>query len=351
MRWSSMSDGVTIARARPAVLNVSELDPDWNWLAPDYLGAPLDAPWVHLSVRSLGLPGWLPRRDSIARTVLAWQACREAAVQRGVLVSHGPRPAFYNGLLMPSLCPQVHHFIYAFNFTELPRGAQRALMGRVYRRADRLITFSSYELDLYKEVFGLAPDRLQMMLWAAPPLPRPAGPALVQGDYLCAIGSQGRDYASLVEAMRRLPHRRLVIVGSPASLVGLKASSNVIARSDLPIEDVANILHHASLTVLPLQAQEVPCGHVTLVSAMHAGKAVIATDAHGLRDYLQHEENALLCRPRHPSDLTEAIERLLRDPDERQRLARAGQDFARRHCTVDHVATCFSRFLDELPSP
>lgn len=347
MRWTSMSEALRMPA--PPVLNFSDLDPSWNWLARHFQQAG-DGRWLHCSTQALGLPARLPRRDSLGRLLGAWQACRTAAAQGGVLVSHGPRPALYSGLLAPQLCPRVRHLVYAFNFTELPSGPQRALMARAYRRPERLITFSTHECDLYAEAFGIPRERLQMIPWAANPLPEPAGgPPPMAGDYLCAIGGQGRDYATLAAAMRSLPDRRLIIVGNPDSLRGLDLPSNVQARSAIPLAEVATILHHARCMALPLRGGEVPCGHVTIVSAMHAGKAIVATDSLGVHDYLRHEDNAPLCRPGHAGDLAAAIERLMREPDTCTRLGEAGRDFATRYCSESHAVACFQQFLDTPP--
>ncbi len=45
-----------------------------------------------------------------------------------------------------------------------------------------------------------------------------------------------------------------------------------------------------------------PCGHVTLVSAMHLGKAFVISNSSGVKDYVQHGENAIVCEAFSPDD-------------------------------------------------
>ncbi len=58
--------------------------------------------------------------------------------------------------------------------------------------------------------------------------------------------------------------------------------------------------------------------------AMACGCAVVSTDCGGIREYAEHEINALLSPPEDPQALARSIIRLLEDDDLRLRLARAG---------------------------
>jgi len=58
--------------------------------------------------------------------------------------------------------------------------------------------------------------------------------------------------------------------------------------------------------------------------AMACGCAVVSTDCGGIREYAEHEVNALLSPPKDPQSLAQNILRLLRDDNLRVRLAKAG---------------------------
>ena len=131
-----------------------------------------------------------------------------------------------------------------------------------------------------------------------------------QGDYVCAIGGNARDYGTLIEAARLMPHIRFVCVIRPNSLRGLDIPTNVAVHTNLPFGQAMNILAHSRFMALPLLHSQVPCGHVTMVAAMHLGKAFVITDSEGVRDYVQDGYNAIAVPPGSAGALVDATERL-----------------------------------------
>jgi glycosyltransferase involved in cell wall biosynthesis len=100
-----------------------------------------------------------------------------------------------------------------------------------------------------------------------------------------------------------------------------------------PFEEAMNILQHSEFTVLPLPTSTTPCGHVTLVCAMHLGKAVVATASAGIADYVFHGRNGLTCDPSSPQGLADAIDRLWADPAETALLGENNRRFGAEHCS------------------
>jgi glycosyltransferase involved in cell wall biosynthesis len=72
---------------------------------------------------------------------------------------------------------------------------------------------------------------------------------------------------------------------------------------------------------------------VTLVCAMHLGKAIIATDSDGISDYVKAGYNGLLCKACSPDDLAAAIAKLWGDPELTAQLAASNQAFGGVHCS------------------
>jgi hypothetical protein len=236
----------------------------------------------------------------------------------------------------------LRHLAYAFTFTHLPTGARRKLMARAFRQVDRFVSFSSMERALYAGYFDLDIGRFDMHLWAVrPPVVAP-GPPVIAGDYLCAVGSQGRDYAPLVAAMRRLPSLRLVIVADPAAMCGVSLPENVQLVSGVPLPVAMNIVRHSRFSAVALRDAQVPCGHVTIVSAMHLGRAVACTASRGVEDYVFHRANGLMVPPGDPQAWVQAIEELVADPSLCERLGAAARDFAQRNCS-ESVALAYLR--------
>ena len=116
--------------------------------------------------------------------------------------------------------------------------------------------------------------------------------------------------------------------------------------SVFPRDQALNVIAHSHLMALPLRDADVPCGHVTLVSAMHLGKAVIATDSAALRDYVTPGVTALTCAVGDEEAWLAAIRLAYDDPAMSRRLGLAAQEFARVHCVEERVIDYFRRFID-----
>ena len=190
---------------------------------------------------------------------------------------------------------RVPHLAWGFNFTTLPRGLYRRLMASVFTDVDRFVAYSSLERSLYADYFRIDPARIDVLLWGvAQPLVEPADTPIESGDYICAVGGNARDYRTLFAAMAQVPEIPLVAVLRPANVVGLDVPSNVRLHFNLPVGKTNNIVAFSRFMVLPLAGSEVPCGHVTLVAAMHLKKALVVTDSRGVSDYVQDGVNSLL---------------------------------------------------------
>lgn len=329
------------------VVNLSWQDPAWNWLAHAFT----HQHWVHHTSRLTKLPSWLPKQATWARLAAAWRAVGATRQSSSVLVSHGPIPATYGALLLRLFNPGTPHLIYAFNFTDLPQGLKRRVMSLAFRQADRMAVFSTLERELYAKHFALPESRFDMIHWAAHPLALDAtAPALVDGDYICAIGSQGRDYPTLLRAMQSLPNIKLVLVAHPENMAGCQVPDNVKVYTSIPLLQVSNILAHSRFMVLPLRDSEVPCGHVTIVSAFHQGKAVIVTDSRGVHDYVQDHVTGRLVPPADAQAMADCIQAQWHNTEDTRQLALAGQAFGARHCTEAAAVQYFQQFMGTFQS-
>jgi glycosyltransferase involved in cell wall biosynthesis len=205
------------------------------------------------------------------------------------------------------------------------------------------------ERDLYSDFFDIDAKRIDLLLWSIqPPIEELSKePRFGNSQYICAIGSQARDYRTLIESMRYLPSIQLVLVASPDSLPQGPVPSNVTIMTNVPLADAMNVLAHSQFMVLPLRGSTVPCGHVTAVCALHMGKAIVATHSSGLEDYLSDKNNALLVPHDEPKQLADRIELLFNDPNLCRRIGNAGRLFAAEHCMEDNAVAYFRRFLIE----
>lgn len=326
------------------VVNHSWHNTRWNWLAK----ALPKLTWTSYTRQGIERP----RNESVRSLMTAWRAVKAAAHPGTLLVSHGALPATYAELMIRLTRRKVRHVVYAFNFTTLPQGIKRRVMQAMLSRVERLAVFSTMERTLYAQHFHLPPDKIDYVPWSANPLEGGQWPeGLTPQDFVCAIGSQARDYRTLLAAAADLPHIPIVIVAAPENLADLPVPPNVQIFTRLPLAQVGGILLRSRFMVLPLLTSEVPCGHVTLVSAFHAGKAVIVTDSTGIHDYVCPEENGLLTSPQSAPELRQAILALWDDPARADAMGRHGQTRATQLHTEAATVSYFNGLLARLNAP
>jgi glycosyltransferase involved in cell wall biosynthesis len=335
-------------------------DPGWRWIAND-LGPPL-AEWTFFSTRRRGFLEKLITRPALSR----YRACRELARgatsgQFDLIVTHLPLVTCWT----ETFCRRRHkcpHVAFAFNFTKLPTGPRFVLMRRAFRRLDRVIVFSSFERTLYSDYFGIPETRIDVIPWRIqdPRVQRkrsgndavatagatPTG----NSQTISAVGSQGRDYATLVEAMRQLPDIRLVLVAGAKNLEGLDPPSNVEVRQNIPLAEAEAVLRESRFVVVPLRDAQTACGHVTIVYSMFEERAVVATDSAALAEYVIPSRNGILVKPRDAQALAQAIADLWGDPEEARRMGAAGREIALANCLESQTVDYFRRLIEQVGS-
>ncbi|WP_259121441.1 glycosyltransferase family 4 protein [Salinibacter ruber] len=90
----------------------------------------------------------------------------------------------------------------------------------------------------------------------------------------------------------------------------------------LPEDELIQLIASADLLVYPYR-RITQSG--ALFAGMSAGKAIVATRVGGLKETLQDGETARLVEPNNSEELSEAITRLLRNPDQREQLGSAAK--------------------------
>ena len=319
----------------------------WRWIEPLIADTSVNLDFVRCYAKNSferKLPfNLIELRGGLQAALKAWRTGAKA------VVVHGPRLAAWFGLFAYVLSVKVPVIVYRFNFGDklLPAKSKLSIITFAYSRLDGFVVSSRIERELYAKAFSLPVDKFDFVHWARwPPQAEPEMP-LEKGDYICAVGGNARDYATLMEAARRLPQLRFALVVRPENLVGLTIPANVSTYVDMPLGHAMNIVLHSRFMVLPLRASDVPNGHDTIVAAMHLGKALIVTNSSGVQDYARDGDNAVLVTPGSVDDLTAKIETLSRDPEQCARLSQSGKRFAAEHCVPDRVAEHFRNWLRE----
>lgn len=101
--------------------------------------------------------------------------------------------------------------------------------------------------------------------------------------------------------------------------------------------DIAQLFAAAHIVVLPSYYGEgLP---KVLVEAAACGRAVVTTDHPGCRDAIEPNVSGLLVPVRDPGALADAIEKLIKEPELRQQMGRAGRALAEREFSIETIAS------------
>jgi glycosyltransferase involved in cell wall biosynthesis len=322
----------------------------WRGLGPGITGDA--AEWVYFDDRPLHWWERAIRRPNVAMMRACFSAARLASTSRArLLITQDPRTTFLCALFCRILGVRINHYVFSFNFPALPTGLRLSLMRYAFSQIQEFSVHSSMERDLYSSYFNIPKDRIRLRLWSIGiPEVSPEYP-IYEGHYVSSIGGNGRDYRTLLAAAAQLPEVPFVLVVRPENLIGLDVPANVTVVVNAPFPEAMNILQHSSFTVLPLVSSTVPCGHVTLVCAMHLGRTAVATDSEGIYDYIRSGHNGVLCEPLSADSMAQSIAALWDDPAEIARLSENNHRFGIENCTEDKMRSDLAAVLTHWQVP
>ena len=333
----------------PKIINVSETGASgWNWIGGKFEEDPFD--WQSFSGTPSSNIERLLIRPKLGRYRACWQAVNAAKQTNAVLlVTHQPLIAAWCAAMGRMIDLRTPQLAFAFTFSQLPSGSRLAMMKRAFQHIDRFVSFSTIERRRYAQIFDIPVDRIDTLRWsvAQPSIDLSEQP-IEDGEYLCAIGGEGRDYATLVDAMRGLPDLRLAIVARPQNVEGLDLPPNVSVRTNITLKEVWNIGKHAKLMVLPLLDTQVPCGHGTLIMAMQLKTPCIVTESDAMSDYVYPGKTALVCPPSRPQALASTICRLWEDQALADSIVKSAHQFATAECSEARTIKYFLDYAERL---
>lgn len=252
---------------------------------------------------SLALRGLHQAGDS---TLIAWQPITGALAG---LLRRRSRPRLV--VLNPLIDPGVSTF------------RRRILLAGV-KRADLVIFFSSSALEA-AVALGLERGRVRFVPLGVRPTSSWRPPS---GDYFLAVGREGRDWETLARASEEL-ESEIRVVG-PATLPD---PGRLKLEPQLERAQLLELMEGARAIVVPLVKSSRVSGQLTVLDGISAGRAVIATQAPGVEDYLS-SATGILVPPGDVSALREALLRLS-NPNLAEEMGRAALGAARQEFSLE----------------
>jgi glycosyltransferase involved in cell wall biosynthesis len=243
-----------------------------------------------------------------------------------------------------------------------PRRWHRAFYGRWYRLADRIHVLSSYARDRLIAEFGVDRDKLLLtphgnyegFVAGHPPdvgaacrssfgIPKDARVILFFGSIRPYKGVDR--LLDAFELLAQAEDLHLVIAGAAAPELAREIDARIersTARERIRLRarfstdtELAGLLQMADVVVLPY-AHVYQSG--VLLLAMSFGKAIIASDIEGLREYLDDGVEGVLCDTTKPARLAREMLALAREDGRRAALGAAAREASLESYAWDEIA-------------
>ena len=253
----------------------------------------------------------------VARAVLGAPAARRADLVLALLERQGMLPGLLKRAHVPpySRTPLVIWSCWlADDLRTAGPDERRRLVNRV-RSADLVTHLSRHETEILVDA-GLAEDRLFPVTYGVSHRYYTPGDDPRDLDLLAVGQDRGRDYATLVEAVRGTS-LTLDVVCRPENLAGLDVPDNVRVHGPVPLTEYRALLRRAKVVAVPTRDLAYPTGSSVALESASSGAAVVVTGTRAMADYF-----------------VDGVERPARRRGRRRRLALGARRAARRSRAV-----------------
>jgi glycosyltransferase involved in cell wall biosynthesis len=258
-------------------------------------------------VRTLDRPYRGPARHRLrGEVVRLWRVLKAARTERMLLldsVSGRLHPDLIACALLALLPKSRRPILVLQGDMWAPRpGArglfERALIDLVDRAVDRYIVYSSDDRDVFPGLWGINPDKVGVCLCYHHVTDEElAGEEPANEGHVFAGGDSGRDYAPLVEAARQFPETQFVIATAWTSPKPVPPNVKLVLAERTPTShaEFIRLLRTSRAVVVPIKrGMRLSVGQQTILNSMFIGKPTIVSDSLGVREHVNHGDDALI---------------------------------------------------------
>jgi glycosyltransferase involved in cell wall biosynthesis len=237
------------------------------------------------------------------------------------------------------------------------RGLRGARLVLVNYESVRRILVESYGISERVRTIPYSSEAAFLDGRGRPPLPSGLAGLASPAPLVVAVSRQDprKGLDILLHALARLrraglPFRACLVGGGPLltahrRLAGRLGLDGLVAIEGF-VPDPYSYLQHADVFVLP--SLEEGSGSLSLLEALQAGLAVVASNVDGIPEDLEDGTSALLVPPGDSLELARALERVLTDPELRRRLGRQGRAIFETRFSADRFSAAIQTVYAEL---
>jgi phosphatidylinositol alpha-1,6-mannosyltransferase len=270
-------------------------------------------------------------------------------------------------------CPYtlVAHGADLLEFAQHPLAGR--LAGAILRRADRIVANSRFTAGEVVRL-GADPARVRVLhpVVDAERFNAESVAASIRARYGLAgqtvvltvarlVRRKGHDNVlqALAQVREEFPDVHYLVVGDGPARGDLERTAGRLGIAErvtfagfVPEEELPGCYAAADLFVMVSRERpskgDVEGFGIVYLEASAAGRPVVAGRSGGVEDAVEDGVSGILVDPEDPGAVSEAMTRLLRDPDLRRRMARAGRERVVSRFSRERGAAAFTEVLDEL---
>jgi glycosyltransferase involved in cell wall biosynthesis len=199
---------------------------------------------------------------------------------------------------------------------------------------DKFVVWARRETDAYSRTFSIPKNKFVFAPYHATLHGCDTCPS--EGDYIFSGGNFGRDYDTLIEAVRGLPIKVHIASTRSELFSHISLPENVIVRG-YNHKEFLEKMAGCRINVVSLDATLLHSGgQQTFLNSMWFGKPTIVNDPDGAADYIKHGEDGLLVSSKNVTALREAILMLLNNPEKAREIGEKAKEKAIYYSTEEH---------------
>lgn len=216
-------------------------------------------------------------------------------------------------------------FIYTNRSSKIISKLRILYFNIVLSFTDIVICHSRIEVETYQKLFNWSKTKFKFIPFGMNVAGRSnVYQPKVSHPYILAAGRSGRDYATLIEAVRGTDLKLHIVCDRASAVKGIEIPNNVIILKNSYGGDYLAELYNSSIVAIPLCATDISAGQMVMLQAMAFGKPVVVTNTPTITDYVTSGVDAILVQPGNVDAMRSVLENLMNSPETRASIGSAG---------------------------